>query len=296
MLVLADVPGWAWDMKAQAYRTFLADRFDITLAYQTKADTLPAALEAWRQYDLVHAFEVSQTGHVPAEYRAGGGKFVAGLTAHVWRTWGAARMHAWAALVDALHGNSLLLAAELRQFHPRVYYTPNGVDPTFWTRTRPRATAEVVACHVGKPNPRKGAHLIIEACDRVGLKLLLCQRTAHIRKTPLEMREEFYQDAWVQVTASDMDGTPNPMLESAACGNALLSTRIGNMPEVIRDGRNGWLVERDAEALADRLAWMKDHPAEVAELGDEARDTILRDWTWSQQVDHVAAMWRAVLA
>ena len=301
--VLADVKGWAWDRKAQQYARYLSDEFDVRVHHQR--DNLPAEWD----FDLVHCFEVSQTGHVPQGYWQSNhacsdvlcerqGKLVAGMTAHVWPTWGVERVREWASRCDALHGNSVLLANEMRQFHERVFYTPNGVDADFWQRTTPR-DLDFIACHVGKPNPRKGAHMIIEACERAGIPLLLCQRTSHIAIPQERLRDEFYSRAWVQITMSDMDGTPNPMLEAAACSVALISTRIGNMPEFIDNGHGnapGILVERDADALAAALSWCLSNRNHVLEMGHEARETVLRDWTWAKQCEHVRQMWRAVLA
>lgn len=322
MLVLADEPGWAWERKAVNYRRCLSDQFDITVGFQI-------APPDFAHFDLVHLFEVPQTKLLD-RYPARAFKAVAGLTAHVWQTWGAERMHEWAAKVDALHGNSLLLYHELQPFHAHVYYTPNGVDAEFFRRTS-RAPSEVIFAHVGKDNPRKGAEQIIRAARQAGAPLKLLQRTSKLAYSAAEMAK-FYQGVSVMVTASNMDGTPNPMLEGAACACALLSTPIGNMPEVIRCGcsacnrplPNGFLTkstlpvrpgparaplpmtlefaaevmqgeERLVEELTERMGWMLRHKAEVLAMGQEARRTILADWTWERQVGHVAAMWRAVL-
>lgn len=311
VLVLADVPGWAWDRKALAYRQHLGGDFDVTVAYHATTPPL-------HQFDLVHLFEVSQVGVVSSYAQPLPFKVVAGLTAHVWRTWGAERMAGWAAQVDALHGNSLLLYHELRQFHDRVYYTPNGVDADFWRRINPRLRGtDVVLGHVGKPNPRKGAALIIEAARKVGVELRLIQRTAKVAYSAAVMRG-WYQGVHVQVTASNMDGTPNPMLEAAACECALLSTPIGNMPEFI-NRETGFLTRTtlpyhgpepvDAETavadarqmdqlrdeLAERMLWFKSYPDEAVSMGAAARRAVLADWTWERQAPHVAAMWREVL-
>lgn len=303
ILVLADVNGWAWDRKARAYERHLADDFDVTVGYQTA----PRAFEGL-PFDLVHCFEVSQLAAIPANH---GGKLIAGLTALVWRTWGEERMRAWAARCDAMHGNSPAIVEALRPFHPRVYYTPNGVDATFFRRYRPRRDAEVVACHVAKPTPRKGGAIVVEACRRAGIKCLLVQRTSQIR-LPVEQVLDIYQDAWVQVVASAMDGTPNPALESMACGNMLLANAVGNVPELFRDGgvigfiyenppladaglRTERLADEAVEWYADWLGWCKSHQDDVVDRGKAARRAIESGWTWAHTTEAVRIMWKDVL-
>lgn len=311
VLVLADVPSWAWGRKAAAYRSLLADRFDITVAYH-------AAVPNFADFDLVHLFEVSQVGVLSAYPKPHRGfKAVAGLTAHVWWTWGGLRMAQWATQVDGLHGNSVLLVKELQPFHPRVFYTPNGVDPVLYRRQVPLPD-RVTFGHVGKPNPRKGGDLIVEAARAAGVELRLIQRTSKLALSEQQMID-WYQGISVMVTASNMDGTPNPMLEGAACECALLSTPIGNMPEFIKTGINGYLtqaalplappypaatddpatIEKGRQALREELInamrlFAQDHDYTTS-MGKEAANTVRTGWTWAHQVEHVATMWQEVL-
>lgn len=315
VLVLADVPGWAWGRKANAYHQYLGGEFDITVAFH-------ATCPALHEFDLVHLFEVSQIGIASGYQRPLPFKLISGLTANVWRTWGVQRMCQWAAQVDALHANSRLLHDELKQFHPATFYTPNGVDADFWHRYRFRPDIAPVFGHIGKPNPRKGAALIIEAARKAEVELRLIQRTAKLAYS-VDVMREWYQGISVQVTASNMDGTPNPMLEAAACECALLSTPIGNMPEFITPAngfltvetlpyhgpeesvdadtleqlaRDGKRIGRLIEELIERMIWFRDHREQTLEMGRAARATVLADWTWTRQVEHVRQMWLKVLA
>jgi glycosyltransferase involved in cell wall biosynthesis len=50
------------------------------------------------------------------------------------------------------------------------------------------------------------------------------------------------------------EGTPNIVLEALACGVPVVASRVGGVPEIVRQGENGILVEpRDARALAEAL-------------------------------------------
>lgn len=64
-----------------------------------------------------------------------------------------------------------------------------------------------------------------------------------------------YAAADAYVVAARQEGGPKGVLESMAAGVPLVSTRVGQATDLIRDGQNGWLVEvEDVDALVDRLA------------------------------------------
>ena len=50
------------------------------------------------------------------------------------------------------------------------------------------------------------------------------------------------------------EGFPIAALDAMAAGLPVVATSVGGVPELIEDGKTGWLVPpRDAEALASRL-------------------------------------------
>lgn len=56
------------------------------------------------------------------------------------------------------------------------------------------------------------------------------------------------------VIPSRQEGGPKAVFEAMASGVPLVSTRVGQAADLVRDGENGWLVEvDDAEGLAHRL-------------------------------------------
>ncbi len=72
------------------------------------------------------------------------------------------------------------------------------------------------------------------------------------------------------VTAADgdQDAPTNVLKEAMAMGLPVLSTYHGGIPELVENGVSGFLVpERDADALAERLGYLLDHPERWPELG-----------------------------
>ncbi|MGZ5247661.1 MAG: glycosyltransferase family 4 protein [Flavitalea sp.] len=65
---------------------------------------------------------------------------------------------------------------------------------------------------------------------------------------------EFFRNSDVVIIPSMFEGLPNVAMEAAASGCALIGTKVGGIPEVIMENRNGFLVHKKNEnQLADRL-------------------------------------------
>ncbi len=315
--IMADVPNWAWGRKASHLQRWLSDEFDITV-WLLKYGAIPDV------FDLYHTFDFPNVTWVPE-----GKPCVTGITAHVWPTWGSQKVRLWASRAEAIHVNSILLLAEMEQFasaskQSKVFYVPNGVCPNQFRRwrTREEGTTLVVG-HQGKPNPRKGEDVISAAVELArergaDIDYRLNQRTS---KDALSVEEmvDWYQDLHLLAVCSDMDGTPNPALEAAACEVAPLSNAIGNMPEFIEDGFNGWLLgglpphgfDRGAqpeapvehadlpeliEDYANTLLWAAENRLRVRDMGKAAQVTVRANWTWEKQAEHYRIMWNSVLA
>jgi glycosyltransferase involved in cell wall biosynthesis len=90
---------------------------------------------------------------------------------------------------------------------------------------------------------------------------------------------DWYNTGTVLVCASATEGTPNPGLEAAACGCTVVSTPVGNMPELIRSGENGYLVERRVDALLEGVR------TAVADYPRLARQMLadIQDWGWDRR-------------
>jgi glycosyltransferase involved in cell wall biosynthesis len=77
----------------------------------------------------------------------------------------------------------------------------------------------------------------------------------------------------VFVMPSLKEGGPTTVLEAMASGLPVIATRVGMVPEVVEDGRTGFIVPlADADALAERLRPLLADEALRARIGQRARE------------------------
>jgi spore coat protein SA len=88
------------------------------------------------------------------------------------------------------------------------------------------------------------------------------------------------------------EGMPMVLLEASACGLPLVASRVGGIPEVVREGQNGFLLDRpqNPEELAGELMNLIENPDFCRRLGRQARERVVDHFSWP----HIARMQEAV--
>jgi len=288
ILCVVNRPGWAHDRKTDALVRGLADHYALEKRFQ--ADLTAEDLEAADAILFYYWLQIDELPHLRALLRLRRERLLVGVCSH-YELEGAWRAPALATLSEAraVFVNNRLLLEELAPLlSVPIHYTPNGVDTTFF-RPPVHPRAATTGLRVGwagsltnhGPTHRGVQEVIAPAAALAGAELCLAAREARWR-TAAEM-VDFYHSIDVYVCASRSEGTPNPCLEAAACGLPVITTPVGNMPELIRDGVNGFLVRREADDVAARLAQLRDDPDLRARMGRAARATVEADWDWRHQ-------------
>ncbi len=102
---------------------------------------------------------------------------------------------------------------------------------------------------------------------------------------------QWYNSGTVYICASSSEGTPNPALEAASCGCTIVSTRVGNMPELIWDGFSGLLVERTVDAMFAGIKRAIDNQA----YWPECMQLKLAEWDWSLRAPQYYALFERLI-
>ena len=106
----------------------------------------------------------------------------------------------------------------------------------------------------------------------------------------------FYAAFDAMVLPSGNEGTPVSAIESLAAGRPVVATRVGGVPDVVRDGEDGFLVEAGAvDQLAEALATLAADPALRDRMGAAGRSRVLPRYAVDRLVDDVDRLYRALL-
>ncbi len=288
ILLISDVCGWAWWNKSKYIQMYLKDEFDIDLICVLGPESQGINRG---KYDLYLTYGYSYVGMIQSVNIK---KRITGITAHR----PIETIKSFMTLAHNLHANSMMLYNQLKGVakHDRIWYVPNGVDEQLFKPEKPIGEKkQLVAGHVGKKCEAKGQdQFIIPAMQAANVESITNMNDYRNRKPFCEMHE-IYQNMDIFIVASVEDGTPNGALEAAACGRPIISNKIGNMPEFIKDGVNGFLVERNVGAYIEKLNYLNNNRDKLKKMGIEARKTVEKSWTWKHQAEGYRKMFTGIL-
>jgi glycosyltransferase involved in cell wall biosynthesis len=207
-----------------------------------------------------------------------------------------------------------------------VEVIPNGADHIKFTNI-PREAAraqlgispeEKVVLFVGGLVPIKGVEYLIDALPRVrdDRAVLYCVGDGESRAS-LEARAKA-QGVWNRckfvgfrpynempiwlsaanclVLPSRSEGLPTIILEAMMCRLLVIATPVGGVPEVVKDGKNGFLVPvGNSQALAERIQVVLAKEKELVTVIDRAEAETRRRYTWQVNAEAMMKLYRGMI-
>jgi len=98
---------------------------------------------------------------------------------------------------------------------------------------------------------------------------------------PYEDMPSFYRCADVLVNPSFVETFGRSLIEGMACGLPVVATRVGGMPEIVDEGRNGLMVDPgDSEALSQAILKLVLNPRQARSMGLAGRKKAIDRFAW----------------
>ncbi|OYW75832.1 MAG: hypothetical protein B7Z37_11610 [Verrucomicrobia bacterium 12-59-8] len=156
------------------------------------------------------------------------------------------------------------------------------------------------------PDPRKGGRSVFEALSAMqtpGVVPLLVgsspsahplpARAVHLgRVESSRVMALFYNAIDLFVCPSLQDNLPNTVLESLACGTPVVAFNTGGIPDMVRPGITGWLVQPgSATGLAHALDAAFSVPLMLKQMNVQCRDVAVREYALAVQAASYSALY-----
>ncbi|MCG3191858.1 MAG: D-inositol-3-phosphate glycosyltransferase [Thermoanaerobaculia bacterium] len=169
---------------------------------------------------------------------------------------------------------------------PKMTYIPNWVDVSKFHPADGQAESKVVL-FPRRSQVNRGSRILGEILkavphqdwkfrwvgegDAVDTQLIkdLTKREPRLEyhSASFEEMPRHYQSADICVIPTiACEGTSLSCLEALASGNAVISTNVGGLPDLVQPGNNGLLVDPTPEAIAEAITFCIENPGERARL------------------------------
>jgi glycosyltransferase involved in cell wall biosynthesis len=215
-----------------------------------------------------------------------------------------------ATIVSAVsHFTAKLIRKELG-YRGNIHVIYNGVDTNTFFPKQIKRTLLIKVLFSGNLTRRKGVDLLPIIADKLNANIEILYTTglrtqknlpAHpnlknIGAIPYSYMPIIYQDADILLFPTAREGFGLAVAEAMACGLPVVATNCSSLPELIDDGKGGFLCPvGDANAFAERINLLSDSPSLRREMGEYNRAKVEKMFTLDRMIKEYKELFQEVL-
>ncbi len=192
----------------------------------------------------------------------------------------------------------------------KVIHIPNGIDAS---RIEASDRDDRFILYFGRLSPEKGVETLLQAhaADRAGWRLVvagtgplledfrsrfpLAEFTGHLTGRALE---DCVRRASVVVVPSEChENSPLSVLEAMAYAKPVVASRIGGIPEIVRDGETGLLFEpKNTGELSRHIGTLLDDASLRTKFGTAARRIVETEYSLAKHGATLQSLYESLIA
>jgi len=116
------------------------------------------------------------------------------------------------------------------------------------------------------------------------------------RLTPGKIYSIFRQSDLVIVPEQWPNMSPAVLMEAMIMAKPIVASKIGGIPEFIRDGENGLLADpRDPAEFAKKVIWILKNPEEAKKMGEKAKIDACKIWEDDTNIKKIIEIYDSLL-
>ncbi|MBY7142196.1 glycosyltransferase family 4 protein [Virgibacillus sp. NKC19-3] len=279
ILLVPGGPGWAFDHRAKDLLSLRFSTIQFELKYVNKVKTADQFA-----FDIIYPMSINiakklheRTG-IPYKRMATGITSVRVMEKYMLE---GSKIPPF---IHAFRGINTASDEIIQQFKNElsIYKTRVGInEKQFKPRATKKGTDEFVVGWVGRTDQHdyrklKGYDIALAALKDLPVTF---QTRTFKHKVPREEMVNFYQGLDCFICSSSSEHIPLPVLEAASCGVPVISTKVGIVPELITNNKNGLIVPRKSAAFREAVENLIDNPKMRRNISKNSRKTVLSAWT-----------------
>ncbi|MBO3757520.1 MAG: glycosyltransferase family 4 protein, partial [Candidatus Brockarchaeota archaeon] len=197
---------------------------------------------------------------------------------------------------------------------------PNGIDTNRFKPNFDKENKELRILFVSRLVHRKGPHLLVKAFKRVikrydkvtlifagsgymretleelAMSLNIASKVKFLGDVPDENLPQVYSESDIFVLPSlHAESFGLVLLEAMASGLPVVTTNIGGIPEVLEDGKEGFLVKPDERNIADALIKLLEDKNLREKMGRNGRKKAVEVYDWKNVGEKIEEVYKELL-
>lgn len=143
---------------------------------------------------------------------------------------------------------------------------------------------------------KKKIHDLIHDYDLSDHMRLLGYQPYDVWLKELSLNHIFIHPSLKAASGDTEGGAPVSIIEASAAGLPILATNHCDIPEIVLDGKSGYLVpEKNTEALEQKLMFLISHPEDWESLGRAGRNHIKEEYNIINQAERLKDLYDQIL-